>query len=219
LNAIDDVNNVDDDSNARSSFGTKEYWDELYQGRGDFPAEEYTWYFDLEKYSRYVIQHVSPKDSAVNNILIPGIGNDPILLDLRNKGYKRQRITATDYSEHAIERQRDLLSQGYYGDDIERIELYRMDARKMPLDWANKFDAILEKGALDAIYLSGDGNFELAVQEFERVLRPGGILISVSGVVPAELRRSAFDSRKWNWIRDGSDDLEAGCFVFDKKAL
>ena len=51
--------------------------------------------------------------------------------------------------------------------------------------------------------------------EFERVVRPGGICISCSGVVPEELRRKMF--REWVWLRDGSEDLRAGCFVFRKR--
>ena len=32
----------DDDSEALSAFGTRDYWDDVYSGRGDFPADEYT---------------------------------------------------------------------------------------------------------------------------------------------------------------------------------
>jgi SAM-dependent methyltransferase len=77
--------------------------------------------------------------------------------------------------------------------------------------WTNRFRVILEKGTLDAIYLSGDGHLESTVREFERILQPGGILISVSGVVPEDVRRYVFQD--WNWLEDGSDDLKAGCFV------
>jgi SAM-dependent methyltransferase len=195
----------DDDDDAQSAFGTKQYWDELYQGRGDFPADEYRWYYGWERYGHYVRQYVPDRDSV---IMVPGIGNDPVLLDLFQNRYTQ--LTATDYSEHAIERQRDLLSyQRQF--NLENVELLQMDARRMPRDWECRFDAILEKGALDAIYLSGDGNFELAVKEFERTLKPGGILISVSGVVPADLRRAIF--KDWTWYRDGSDELQAGCFI------
>ena len=37
-----EVNEINDDSEAISAFGTREYWDDLYSGRGDFPADEYT---------------------------------------------------------------------------------------------------------------------------------------------------------------------------------
>lgn len=198
-----------DGDSARSYFGTKEYWDDLYQGRGDFPAEEYSWYFGWEAYSKFVREYVSSKDSQ---ILIPGIGNDPILLDLLQNGYNQ--LTATDYSEHAIERQIDLVSYQYSDDAATMLP---MDARQMDEAWTDRYDAILEKGALDAIYLSGDGNLELTVKEFERVLKPGGILLSVSGVVPEELRREVFQD--WSWLRDGSEDLKAGCFVLARPAL
>jgi hypothetical protein len=33
----------EDDSQARSAFGTKAYWDDVYAGRGDFPKDEYSW--------------------------------------------------------------------------------------------------------------------------------------------------------------------------------
>ena len=66
-----------------------------------------------------------------------------------------------------------------------------------------------------AVPSRGDGNFEAALQEFERVLKPDGILISVSGVVPSELRKQVM--KDWQWIRDGSDDLKAGCFILQKR--
>lgn len=198
--------NSDDDSSARSQFGTKEYWDELYQGRGDFPADEYQWYYGFDEYGKYVTSHLP----LYSRILLPGIGNDPIVLDLLQKKYTN--LTGTDYSNHAIERQRDLLSYSFSG-NAESVTLLQMDARAMPSNWSNAFDAIIEKGALDAIYLSGDGNLERTVQEFERVLKPDGVLISVSGVVPTELRKDVFGDGKWRWIRDGSDDLKAGIFV------
>ncbi len=201
---------ISGDDNARSAFGTKEYWDEVYLGRGDFPAEEYTWYFGFDSYQRLVQDHVCQKDAS---ILIPGIGNDPILLDLLQKGYRN--LTATDYSEHAVDRQMDLISYVYDHYPEDAVTLKCMDAREMDQSWTNKFDAILEKGALDAIYLSGDGNLELAVKEFERILKDDGILLSVSGVVPETLRREVFAD--WQWLRDGSDDLKAGCFVLKNR--
>jgi hypothetical protein len=71
-------------------------------------------------------------------------------------------------------------------------------------------------------------------------LQKGGIFVSVSGVVPDELRRNLFPcvdaaasafsddhhqqqqqqhnhhTTYWEWLRDGSQDLKAGCFIFRK---
>eukprot|EP00535_Pseudo-nitzschia_heimii_P000341 CAMPEP_0197187430 /NCGR_PEP_ID=MMETSP1423-20130617/15825_1 /TAXON_ID=476441 /ORGANISM="Pseudo-nitzschia heimii, Strain UNC1101" /LENGTH=250 /DNA_ID=CAMNT_0042638995 /DNA_START=132 /DNA_END=881 /DNA_ORIENTATION=+ len=214
-----------DDADAKSQFGTKEYWDDQYQGRGDFPMDEYQWYYGFERYGKFLQTHIPSKNEE---ILIPGIGNDPILLYLLQKGYGK--LTATDYSEHAIERQKDLLSHQRYpfsteisaesdrtltdsldsacDDDVENklqrpTTLVQMDAREMPVQWAEKFDAIVEKGTLDAIFLSGDGNADRAAKEFRRTLKPGGILITMSCVVPVDVRKEIF--RNWTWIRDGSE--------------
>jgi hypothetical protein len=83
------------------------------------------------------------------------------------------------------------------------------------------FDVILEKGLLDAVYLSGDvENVRSAVASLTDTLKVGGIFVSVSGVVPDELRMRLFDATDdggaWKWLRDGSQDLKAGCFIFQK---
>eukprot|EP00529_Nitzschia_sp_RCC80_P031247 CAMPEP_0113500210 /NCGR_PEP_ID=MMETSP0014_2-20120614/32181_1 /TAXON_ID=2857 /ORGANISM="Nitzschia sp." /LENGTH=364 /DNA_ID=CAMNT_0000394479 /DNA_START=133 /DNA_END=1229 /DNA_ORIENTATION=+ /assembly_acc=CAM_ASM_000159 len=250
----EDDDDDDDDSLARSQFGTKLYWDEMYQGRGDFPSDEYQWYYGWDEIKSIVEQYTThaKDDSSTNtstsssdDILVLGIGNDPVLLDLLQVGYTK--LTATDYSEHAIERQQDLLDFGGYGDyvvdvndeeeeeeDISTaendggdetqsttIELRQMDARKMDPNWTEKFNLILEKGCLDAIYLSGDGHLERVERELFRILqdssRKTGILVSVSGVVPDDVRRTVFDKERWTWLRDGADDLKAGKFVLAPK--
>jgi len=208
--AADDDDDDDDDGEARSQFGTRQYWDEMYDGMGDFPSDEYTWYYGWEMIKPHFVERVPDKSSRV---LVPGVGNDPTLLDLYGAGYKD--ITAFDYSASAVERQGELLE---YDPPAARDVVLRVrDARELDEEWGGSFDAVLEKGALDAIYLSGDGNVERAAGELRRVLRPGGICVSVSGVVPEELRREIFPIEEWEWLRDGSDDLKAGCFVWKKR--
>ena len=193
----------------RSDFGTRSYWDEMYQARGDFPADEYSWYFPFGDVKSYLSTHIATKDTP---LLFPGIGNDPFLLEAYQQGYKN--VVAFDYSEHAIERQRDLLS---IEPGADSIELSVQDARELPASWGEKFGGVVEKGCLDAIYLSGDGQLELAVAEIRRVLAPGGTLISISGVVPAQLRRELFCDDQWGWVRDGAEDLKAGTFVLTRR--
>ena len=207
----------DDELNARSAFGTKSYWDDVYHGRGDFPADEYSWYYGWESLANHVQTHIPRRNDA--SILIPGIGNDPILLDFLSAGYAN--LTACDYSAAAVERQEDLLLhwQTQYNHGASAVHLQQADVRRLPDTWTGQFQAIVEKGLLDAVYLSSsseeDGVVECAVAELHRVLRPGGILLHVSGVVPHQ--QQVFGTDKWVWLRDGSDDLRAGCFVLQKK--
>jgi hypothetical protein len=41
--------------------------------------------------------------------------------------------------------------------------------------------------------------------------------MSISGVVPEDVRRTLFPVQDWDWVRDGTMDLKAGCFVWKKK--
>lgn len=210
-----DVFEDDDDSQARSAFGTKAYWDDVYAGRGDFPADEYSWYYGWETLGKSVREYIPlmTQEGHLSHLLVPGIGNDPLLLDLLKTGYRK--VTAQDYSEHAVERQQDLLS--FESEAMTRdVTVSQGNVRQLPFEWSQEFDAILEKGLLDAVYLSGDGHVEEAVQEFHRVLKPGGIFMSVSGVVPHDLRKNMLNDKQWKWLKDGSSDLKAGCFVFQK---
>jgi len=209
----------DADADAKSQFGTKSYWDAMYEGMGDFSAEEYSWYYGFEVIKPilqdYLESSSAQMDKSELSILIPGCGNDPLLLDLFNAGY--HRLSAFDYSSGAIDRQRELLEYLPMGSCDDKVDLRVEDARSLPKEWGESFDVIIEKGALDAIFLSGDGNFEQSVKEFARVAKKGGLCISCSGVVPEALRREGFGKDGWDWLRDGSDDLKAGCFVLRRR--
>ena len=195
-----------DDSDARSQFGTKLYWDEMYAGRGDFDSEEYCWYYGWDRIGP-IWDDVAPEKTA--RVLLPGVGNDPTVRALYEKGWTN--LYAFDYSEEAVNRQRELTW------DLD-LECEVGDARDLALD-DDSFDAAFEKGALDAMYLAGDGNFEAAVRELGRVLKPGGVLVSVSGVVPPDVRAAALTTDAgWDWLRDGGADLQAGCFAFRRRA-
>lgn len=152
----------------------------------------------------------SPKNCR---LLVPGVGNDGTLLDLHEFGYSN--ITAYDYSSSAIDRQSELLS--YSSQASADITLLVRDARNLDEAWTGTYDVIFEKGALDAIYLSGEGYVDLAVKEMKRCLKVGGYVMSVSGVLPEDHRRNIFPVSDWEWVRDGTDDLKAGCFIIRRK--
>ena len=117
---------------------------------------------------------------------------------------------AFDYSAAAVARQADL------NWDCAGLECHVGDFRDIAVD-DGACAAAVEKGALDAVFLAGDGQVERAAAELARVLAPGGVLLSVSGVVPPDVRASCFPRRDWDWVRDGSGDLAAGCFVLRRR--
>ena len=216
---------VDDDcdAKARSQFGTKSYWDSMYEGMGEFPADEYSWYYNcfdmikpfLQEYIHDAASESLTLQKSELSILIPGCGNDSLILDLYNAGYRC--LSAFDYSSGAIDRQRELLSYLPAGSVLDKVKLRVEDARSLPMEWTESFDVVIEKGALDAIYLSGEGSLEKSVIEIARVIKRGGLCISCSGVIPELLRRDCFVEAEWEWLRDGSNDLKAGCFVLRRR--
>jgi len=247
-------NDNSDELFAQSVFGTKQYWDDLYKGFGDFNADQYSWYFGWETIrpfwhtaTRLLLHEKDDKITSCSDttfgstqtksykrstqtqtrVLLPGIGNDSDLVyKLYTSSDRIINITAIDYSSYAIERQIDILSY-LLPSCYQNINFFHMDARYLNPTWTRSFDIILEKGTLDAIYLSSSSaedhvNLKLAISELYRVLRPGGVLLSISGVVPDHVRRELFSTdtdSEWEWIRDGGTDLQAGCFILRKKLL
>jgi ubiquinone/menaquinone biosynthesis C-methylase UbiE len=74
-----------------------------------------------------------------------------------------QSLTAFDYSADAVVRARAIFGE-------RNLELLCADARDLP--FANEsYDAVLDKGALDAIGLAGKDDLHAAAAELSRVMR------------------------------------------------
>ncbi|KAL3805539.1 hypothetical protein ACHAW5_005600 [Stephanodiscus triporus] len=205
-------------------FGNKAYWDESYRnslgnildddcGNGQHNTHDpstgtFSWYCGWkDELEPFFAELVPP---GINpSVLVPGIGNDACIRDMFDAGYRR--LTAFDYAPAGVECARRMLGP-------ERLRLMEdlrvADARSLPYRDAS-YDAVLDKGTLDSIYLSGGKNKELsrmhlsmAITELARVVKVGGIVFCVTAACVDEVQRS-FDAcndtnGRWRQIRDGT---------------
>jgi SAM-dependent methyltransferase len=227
-----------------SQFGRQDYWNQFYQEQAQF-----SWYAGWDDLQPFVQEFVAMEDS----ILIPGVGNDAqLLVDMYQAGYTQ--LTAMDYASEGIARCRDMLQEARIlppqqekssskdentkrKDSDQGVSLLVADARDLGNVFQDhSFHSILEKGTLDAIFLSGGQNktlalenLNLAISELGRCLKPGGIWISIAAVVDAQIQ-SSMDSLfpEWEFLvrrnelfvtKDGytSNNIDGSLLVWRKR--
>ena len=198
-----------------SRFGTKDYWNAQYAGdesasteqseengssaddKDFIPSERFSWYTGWEELAPFWAELVPDKEAQV---LLPGVGNDDAMVALYDAGWTR--LCAFDYAPEAVERSRAL-----FGERADSIELRVADARELPFN-DGAYDAVLEKGALDSVFLSGEGEadqrlqLQRAVDELARTVRVGGVVVSVTGFCD-KIGRAFRDPSVWRCVRDG----------------
>ena len=210
-----------------NKYGTLDYWDSMYQGSGPaaddgLPSDQFSWYCGWEELEPFWTELV-PSQRA--RVLVPGVGNDHTVAALYDAGYTH--VTAFDYSKPAVERAKELFHP-------RPITLLWADATALPFESGSNFDAVMDKGALDAIGIAGEAPLRAAVKELARVIAPGGVVMSVSralepddlmGAFHADEGGKADQQQQWEVVRDGglyiaettgavSTDLAAGLFAW-----
>jgi SAM-dependent methyltransferase len=171
-------------------FGRQEYWEGLYQDQD--ADSDFSWYAGWNDLEPFVAEWIAPDQK----VLIPGVGIDSILTDMYDAGY--EQLTAFDYAPESIAHCQHML-----GDD-RRVHLRTADCRDLPYA-SESFDAVMDKGALDAVFLAGDDKDERldsltrAISELARVLKPGGIFWSLSGICMEPLQSAALWTASVRW--------------------
>jgi len=204
--------NLKEPNEYESNFGRQKYWNDFYDEENEF-----CWYSpwnDISPFFKEILEnHLSSNNSEIPRVLLPGIGNDSSMVDMYDEGFTH--LAAFDYAEEGVECAKRFFGHRLLSSSESReqhgVDLRVADARNLPYD-DTSFDAVLEKGTLDAIYLSGGKDKEMAMQhlsmavdELTRVVSEGGILFSVTAACADQIE-SELDLRKDDWvmIRDGS---------------
>ena len=181
-----------------------------------------SWYATWDDLKPFVQEWVTNKHSK---ILWPGIGSDyRTLFDMYQKdGYTN--LAAFDYAPEAIEycrrKQHSIIMTTETDEQQQQqqqqysIDLAVADARDLSACYQSKsFDAVLDKGTLDAVFLAGNTptekrrNLRDAVRELQRVLRPGGIFWSLSAICVDALSSDWMQEecwKTWQVLTDGSE--------------
>ena len=162
---------------SESRFGRKDYWNDSYKQKDS----TFSWYSSWSDVKPLFLELVPDRESS---ILVPGIGNDDTAVGLFDSGYTR--IRAFDYAPAAVERAREIFGPERLARGGDTLDLRVADCRELPYD-SGCVDAVLEKGTLDSVFLSGGNDkllamdqLRLSVAELARTVRQGGLVISLS---------------------------------------
>lgn len=165
-----------------AQYGSVSYWDSRYE------AEDYLfdWYQKWSGIKEIVKKEVKKSD----RVLIVGCGRSRLSEEMSKDGYTD--ILSTDASKTCI-----AANQKQYGSKL-RFEV--LDITDMSCFSHGEFDAVIDKGCLDCL-LCGDNSTErtlTALKHISRVLRPGGVYISISYGAP--MFRTNYMSRpEFSW--------------------
>ena len=181
-------------SKTAKPFGRQDYWESRYNEE----QEDFCWYSEWSELQPFVAEWIEPSD----RLLIPGIGTDAALLrGLIEASYTS--LHAFDYAQSGVDYCRSQVPSG--------VHLRVTDARDLSAYDTASMDAILDKGTLDAVFLAGSSveerreNLSRAVSELQRVLAPGGIFWSLSGIcTEALVDLKCWNEEEWKTLTDGS---------------
>jgi SAM-dependent methyltransferase len=174
---------------AENDFSMKEYWDEKYSEADTV----FDWLENYDELREYINSHLT-RDQ---HILIPGCGNSTLSDAMFNDGY--HQLTNIDFSPVVIEQ----MARRY-----PSLTWSVMDIRHLTFP-NGAFDAVLDKGTLDAFTCGGDvdDNIFQALSEYGRVLRPGGVAYIISFGQASDRAEYFEPAREHRWIYDGFDLL------------
>ena len=177
-----------------TTYGRRQFWEQSYAEDAGSSFSWYSGWDDLEPFWRELVP------DTTSRVLIPGVGNDDAMVKMYDAGWRM--LTAIDYAPAGVARASSL-----FGERTAVVEV--ADVRELPYG-AAAFDAVLDKGTLDAVYLSGgsrakdrDRELQRAVDDLHRVLRPGGVCMSITAAAAIHLPGAFAKGGSWRILRDG----------------
>lgn len=186
-----------------TTFGTQEYWEKFYSG-DSADSKDFEWFCDYEDIRPFFHEFAQPvldaSSSRPPKMLVAGCGNSHLTCDLYDDlcaDSMAVEIWNVDYAEAAITRARATAGR-------RKLRHVVADLRALPEETFREksFDVVVDKGTMDALFCAGPSSVQRFTAELRRVLRPGGMVLLMSGVATGEEILEIF--RNWTTVLDGS---------------
>lgn len=158
----------------KHEYASKDFWNSRFN-----EEEKYDWYIGWPELKPYFLQLGLTTDAPILNV---GCGNSSVAVDMWNDGLKN--LWNIDISDKVIDNMKKQVgNSGVGGQWLE------MDATNMTSFADNSFQAVIDKGTLDALVCADEKSIPInLVKEMFRVCRPGGVVMIISHSSP-EARR------------------------------
>ncbi|KAK3697598.1 hypothetical protein RRG08_033328 [Elysia crispata] len=154
---------------SHSEFSSPDYWERFFKKRGKIPFE---WYGEYPQLHNVIHKYISPS----NTVLVVGCGNSALSENMYDNGL--QNLVNIDISDIVIRQM----------SDRHRVKRPKMTFEKMDVTAMSYpegyFNAVLDKGTLDALLVSEEEqvlqNVQAMFSEVARCLRLGGRYVIIS---------------------------------------
>jgi len=172
---------------AQGEFASRAYWDRFFRtlrrGGGvdttGGSASSFEWYGCWKDFRDAVMFELqSARESPSFRSLVVGCGNSTMSEDMWTDGMKR--VFNVDFSEEVV-KEMETRAKEKCMDGLEYLVMNMLD---LETSWTETFDAVFDKGALDALMANDSVESHTKgsrmLQEIDRVLKPGGTYFCVS---------------------------------------
>jgi SAM-dependent methyltransferase len=169
--------------------------------RFPIPANWWAEYFDAHYLLEYapIFDLARDRREVARLIDLLGLPAGSRILDVPcGQGRHAHLLAEAGYDVDGLDLSRELLDRANARGTAKTLRYTRGDMRQLPARWTNRFDAVVNLFTSFGFFMLPRDD-ERVVEEWARVLKPGGILVWHGGNRDGVMRR--FLSRDW-WLAD-----------------
>jgi len=178
-------------------FAEASHWRDFY---GRKAGSSFEWYVDASVALQALARRLPPTPCR---LMHAGCGTSRLGSLLSAHGH---HVDNVDFEPSVVEAARALhKGAGYSGG---RCTYHCHDLRRLPAEWSEAFDAVIDKGGLCAAAFAGEQSAASMLRECARVVRPGGVLFFITDDPPEIRSELLIDCLGPGWSHPASAQLD-----------